>query len=343
MGTGHVMRCLTLANALARKGATVEFICREHPGNLIGKIQQEGFRVHALDAGAGDHTVTEPCLAHAEWLGVSQEQDAKACQSILSQANPDWLIVDHYAIDRVWQSELKPFYKKLMVIDDLADRHHLCNLLLDQNYGATIEKYKNLTPKNCQLLMGTKYALLRPEFAQWRDCSLKRRSRTKKVGIILITLGGIDPDNYTGQMLSQIAHMALDRSIEIVVVMGQNAPHLESIKMQADKMPVETTVKVNVANMAELMAKADLAIGASGATTWERCCLGLPTIQLVLADNQHQAAAALAKAGIIKLAKDASAVPQHVMRANEWLQELSLKAAALCDGGGTKRVCEALV
>ena len=170
IGTGHVMRCLTLAKGLVEKGAKVQFICRDHSGNLIERIRQEGFEVYTLitennghseqseeyrepkHAHSDEHchsalreeslkyklTYTDeespnPKLAHAEWLGVSQKQDANDCQPILEQIKPDWLIVDHYAIDQAWQNALKPYYQKLVVIEDLGDRNHLCDLLLDQN------------------------------------------------------------------------------------------------------------------------------------------------------------------------------------------------------------------
>ena len=177
IGTGHVMRCLTLANALNEKGVTVEFICRDLPGNLIVYIESKGFSVHSLHG----LTTSKPGvsrshnnLSHSHWLGVSQEQDVKECESVLNIINPDWLIVDHYAIDCWWQNELKGHYKKLMVIDDLADRRHECDLLLDQTFGRKEEDYKSLVNKDCHLLLGSKYALLRPEFTQWREYSLRQ-------------------------------------------------------------------------------------------------------------------------------------------------------------------------
>ena len=203
IGTGHVMRCLTLAEMLKNQGNECYFICRNHTGNLIDKIQQSGFQAYVIGINENNHIKEKALfnedntLFHADWLGATQQQDAQDCLAILGQLQVDWLIVDHYALDKTWQQLLKPYYKKLMVIDDLGDREHLADLLLDQNYGSTFEKYQDLVPENCEVLAGCKVALLRPEFAMWRDFSLKRRKDEMEVKHIIITLGGVDPDNYT--------------------------------------------------------------------------------------------------------------------------------------------------
>jgi len=344
IGTGHVMRCLTLADVLKQKGADVSFICREHSGHLISFIQEKGFDVYPLDkiSRPVHFKKAENTLFHANWLGVTQEQDAKQCQSILEKINPDWLVVDHYAIDQTWHKELRPNYQKLMVIDDLGDRYHESDLLLDQNYGSTLEKYKNLVPKSCSILAGSHYALLRSEFAQWREISLKRREHYQEVQKLLITMGGVDPDNYTGKILQQLAQEPLATINEITVVVGAAAPHLETIQQLAKDMPIKTQVKTNVNNMAELMANADLAIGAAGATTWERSCLGLPTIQLVIANNQRQIAQALAKENIVLLMDNVQKLPGLVEMDEKVLNNLSEKCANICDGLGVNRVVEIL-
>lgn len=341
------MRCLTLAKALEDKGADVQFICRDHVGNLIENIHQEGFVVHTLITRSGHSEQTEskeaPKLFHSEWLGVTQQQDANDCHSILEEIQPDWLVVDHYSIDQAWQKILKPNYQKLMVIDDLGDRQHICDLLLDQNYGATANKYQSLVPEHCKILAGAQYALLRPEFAKWRQVSLKRREHGQKVKSILITLGGVDPDNYTGKILHQLSKAELDPNIEITVIMGATAPHFETVKQQAKSMNIKTRVKTNVINMAELMANADLAIGAAGATTWERCCLGLPAIQLVIADNQWQVAQALVKDNVVKLIDNVEQIPDLVEAAKQWINEVSRQSSNVCDGLGCQRVVKQLL
>lgn len=344
MGTGHVMRCLTLANALKAQGAECIFICREHKGNLIEKIQTSGFYVYTLSTGNDDYLIDKHkadnkhiSLFHSSWLGTTQQQDAEQCATILKRLSVEWLVVDHYALDKTWQELLKPYYQKLMVIDDLGDREHIADLLLDQNYGSTLKKYKDVVPESCQVLTGPKFALLRPEFSLWRDYSLKRRKGKKTVNNILITLGGIDPNNYTGRILEQLAKTQFKSSTTIIVVMGAHAPHLESIREQAALMPVLTLVEDNVDNMAELMSNADLAIGAAGATTWERCCLGLPTIQLVIAENQRRIAEALAAEKAIKLLEDIGDLSFLISTVEQWLLPIATRAELLVDGLGSQR------
>jgi UDP-2,4-diacetamido-2,4,6-trideoxy-beta-L-altropyranose hydrolase len=347
IGNGHVMRCLTLAHALQKQGAKVQFICREHEGNLIAQIKSEGFEVFALplcDYEPFCHTaqLNESPLFHAEWLGSTQAQDAQACLPIVQALNPHWLIVDHYALDKEWEIALSGYYQKLMVIDDLGDREHICHVLLDQNIDAKLEKYRQKVPIECVLLMGTFYALLRPEFAQWRERSLFRRANPV-FKELLITMGGVDAENYTGLILESLRTGGLPDDLVITVVIGETAPHYEAVQSLALKMQVRTEVKVNVKNMAELMARADLAIGAAGATTWERCCLGLPTILMVLAPNQVGVGKELAKRGAAFLIhRSDELLPFITSMEIQLLEALSLRSRAITDGLGVLRVVEIL-
>jgi UDP-2,4-diacetamido-2,4,6-trideoxy-beta-L-altropyranose hydrolase len=308
IGTGHVMRCLTLADALAARGAACQFICRAHEGSLIDLIRGKGYVAHALpmfleasaDATTPDSDESAPELAHSHWLTATQAQDAEACVPILAAQRPDWLIVDHYALDYRWERALAPHFCKLMVIDDLADRPHACDLLLDQTFGRDAADYRFLVLADCRLLCGSHYVLLRPEFAALRPYSLQRRTRPA-LRELLITMGGVDKDNATGQVLQALRTCPLPANCRITVVMGATAPWLDEVKRLAQVMPCPTLVRVGVSDMAQLMADSDLAIGAAGATSWERCCLGLPTIMLVLAENQHEVAQRLEQSGAAKL------------------------------------------
>lgn len=301
IGTGHVMRCLTLAEALKAKGAECHFLCREHLGHLSDAIEARGFPVYRLpmsDAepfGVAAHEAGE--LAHAAWLGASWQQDAAASRPLLKQLSPDWLVVDHYALDARWEAAVLPGPKtRLLVIDDLADRPHRADLLLDQNLGRKAEDYTSLVPAHCRVLVGPQHALLRPEFAELRDVSLARRQHGS-LKRLLITLGGVDKDNATGRVLEALKGCELPADLEITVVMGAAAPWQDAVRAQAAELPWATEVVVNVSDMGQRMAEADLAIGAAGSTSWERCCLGLPTLILVLADNQQPIAQRLHEAG----------------------------------------------
>ena len=354
IGTGHVMRCLTLADALVARGADCQFICRAHEGNLIEFIRGKGYVAHALpiahEASTGSTAsgpaASAPDLAHAHWLGATQAQDAGACAPSLAAHRPDWLIVDHYALDARWERALAPHYRKLMVIDDLADRPHACNLLLDQTFGRDAADYRPLVPADCHLLCGSQYALLRPEFAALRPDSLQRRARPA-LRELLITMGGVDKDNATGQVLRALRTCPLPADCRITVVMGAAAPWLEEVRMQARDMPWPTRVLVGVNDMAQLMADSDLAIGAAGATSWERCCLGVPTIMLVLAENQRKIAEALCEAGAAHLLDGSKLLNRPLLTPEYleplWLSATSVAAAAITDGLGVAQVIKALI
>lgn len=348
IGTGHVMRCLTLADALAAQGADCLFICREHQGNLIEQIRNKGYRTHALpvlppveaSSLAIKAASDEQSPAHSHWLGATQVEDAAACTAILAEVKPDWLIVDHYALDARWETVLKPHYRKLMVIDDLADRSHLCDLLLDQTFGRDAEDYRVWVPASSQLLCGSQYALLRPEFAALRDYSLQRRANPQ-LRQLLITMGGVDKDNATGQVLEALRGCPLPADCQITVVMGTTAPWLAEVSNQAQGMPWPTRVMVGVSDMAQLMADSDLAIGAAGATSWERCCLGLPTVMVVLAENQKTAAVLLEKAQAVlrlssgaNLAGELRKIIDRINCEKGLLQTISVQAKRITDGTG---------
>lgn len=352
IGTGHVMRCLTLADALAARGADCQFICRAHAGNLIDFIGGKGYVAHALSipheasvaSTAPRPEASTSDLAHSHWLGATQAQDAEDCAHILAAQRPDWLIVDHYALDARWERVLAPYYRKLMVIDDLADRPHASDLLLDQNFGRDAADYRSLVPADCRLLCGSQYALLRPEFAALRPYSLQRRARPA-LRELLITMGGVDKDNATGQVLQALRNCPLPADCRITVVMGATAPWLDEVRTQAQDMPWPTRVRVGVSDMAQLMADSDLAIGAAGATSWERSCLGLPTIMLVLAENQRKVAQGLEQSGGVKLIKlDQSATTQlselliPLMDDPTQLLNMSHHAASFVDGSGVDAV-----
>ncbi len=298
IGTGHVMRCLTLADALRSEGVESHFICREHTGHLLELIVQRGYPSYGLPYTNQAQQSDEDVLEHASWLGATQKEDAKHCGEILQTLQPDWLIVDHYALDIFWESAMRSYCQKIMVIDDLADRSHDCDILLDQTYGRDKDNYAIWVPEHCQVLCGSKYALLRPEFAQWREYSLDRR-KTGCLDHLLINLGGVDKDNMTTEILKGLQESALPEHCKITVIMGSTAPWIKSVKDQASLMRWPTEIKTGVSNIAEIMSNSDLAIGAAGSTSWERCCLGLPTIMLVLAENQKTIAYNLEQANAI--------------------------------------------
>jgi len=335
IGSGHVMRCLALANTLKNNHFIVEFICRRHDGNLINRICEEGFKVHELQLGSEDNTDRK--LEHSSWLGVSQKQDAEDCIKVLNNELVDWIVVDSYALDEDWHGYLNPFCSRLMVIDDLADRNYQCDILLDQTFGRDITDYINRTPSNCQSLVSSKYALLRPEFADLRLESLARRKHPK-LNHLLINMGGIDVANMTEIILDHLKISDLKKELNITIIMGENSPHLQSVRNKASELKQKTKVLVGVTNMAQIMTSADIAIGASGSTTWERCCLGLPTIQLAISSNQEYLAQILHNNKIIKLVQEVKEISCLLESAEEWMKDVGTLCAEICDGLGTNRV-----
>ena len=335
IGSGHVIRCLTLAEILKENGANVQFICRKHKGNLISNIISKGFSVLELEASAS--IKLDDKLLHSHWLGATQKQDSADCLSFLKQSRLDWLIVDHYGIDEDWQKYLKGNYQQLMVIDDLADRKHQCDILLDQTFGRQKKDYKDLVSETCGLIVGSQYALLRPEFNNWRQYSLDRRKHPV-IRELLINMGGMDTQNITEMVLKEIGNCNLPKDINITIVMGTLSSHLESIKVLAKELPYRADVKVEVSNLGEIMANSDISIGASGITTWERCCLGLPTIQLVTADNQIFLAETLSNQNIVKLVKKTSELKKLLESASDWVTDISISAKNICNGLGVYKI-----
>lgn len=287
IGTVHVMRCLSLAQALARDNVEVLFICRVHDGHLCDLIEGQGFVVCRLPAPT-DYFTPEPSPSHAAWLGATWQDDAdQTCPVIKSLSiMPAWLVVDHYALDSRWENLLRPLVEHIFVIDDLADRAHDCDLLLDQNFFADLRaRYTGKVPEDCHLLLGPEYALLQPMYAELQDHIFPRRGPIQR---ILIFFGGVDHDNLTGRALA--AFLSLKRhDIDVNVVIPRNSPYVSEIR---DLVAGCTNVHLhgNLPTLAPLIASAELAIGAAGITTWERLCLGLPALVVTLAENQREVA-----------------------------------------------------
>jgi UDP-2,4-diacetamido-2,4,6-trideoxy-beta-L-altropyranose hydrolase len=354
IGTGHVIRCLTLADALRQRGMHCRFICRDHPGNLSELIGKRGYIVHILPY-AREHVILsespfDPLLSSCHpWLGLDWYEDAQQTVVALNGNHADWLIVDHYALDSRWEQVLKTHCKKLLVIDDLADRPHVCDMLLDQNLGRDSNDYDSLVPDHCLRLIGPQNALLRPEFASHREFSLQRR-KAPVLKHVLIAMGGIDQPNAAGQVLEALNACPLPADCKITVVMGGKAPWIERVRAISTTMNWPTEVLIDINDMARVMSEADLAIGAAGSTSWERCCLGLPTLLFVLADNQKSAAFHMSRTGVsYTLVLDQTLVLklQHFVRRAvtfpEYLSVMSSKAAAVTSGKGSDLVINAMI
>ena len=343
------MRCLTLADALRERGASSSFVCRPHQGHLLALITQRGHRTLILPELQQGVETNRNGTDHSHWLGTAWATDAQDTQQALSAhmggASVGWLVVDHYALDARWEEALRPQAERIMVIDDLADKPHACDLLLDQNLGRKEIDYGGLLKGKTDTLVGPQYALLRPEFAALRAQSLARRQSNPQLRRLFITMGGVDKDNATGQVLAALQNSTLPAELRVTVVMGPHAPWLARVHAQAAQMPWPIDVLVGVDNMAQLMAESDLAIGAAGSTSWERCCLGLPTIQIALAQNQVAIAQALTQAGAALMLQGeaiAQTLPSLIstLASADKLYAVSLAASGVTEGDGASLVCD---
>jgi len=337
IGAGHVYRCLSIANTLLDEHTSINFICRNYEGNLIDVIKSNGFDVFSLEL--RENYRVDDKLLYSQWLGATQKIDAEECIDIVKQEEVDWMIVDHYGIDEEWESKLKNFCKKIFVIDDLSDRAHKCDVLLDPTFGRQENEYKHLVKKSCKLLLGSQYAILRTEFIKLRKYCIKNRDNFK-FNQLLVSMGGIDFDNFTEKVVQVLDKCTLPSDIVIVVVVGENYPHLRSLRSKLNNLAYRSEIRIGVNNMAEIIANSDIAIGATGGSTWERCCLGLPTIQILTADNQKYIANSLSSIKAIELVDYIYQIPLKINKILKFNKKMSIISSSIVDGLGTQRIVD---
>lgn len=344
IGTGHVMRTLALANELRKRGAECTFICRIMDSNLFQHIRESGFQIVELpydtDLAPRHDPVKDP-------FAINWRCDVQSMREVTYNAQYDWVVVDHYGLDARWESAIRSQCRRVMVIDDLANRAHDCDVLLDQTFGRSASEYAGLLPQGSASLCGSEYAMLRRDFSLCREESLRRR-KAEPFRRILISMGGADNDNHTLSVLFALKHIPLPEELEVNVVLGQLAPHRASVSAAAADMPWKTNVLFAVEDMASLMSKSDLAVGAAGSTAWERCCLGLPTIMIVTAENQRLIADNLAFAGAARVLSHVGlleTLPAEVafLMETETRLRMARRASQLVDGNGLNRVVGAVL
>ena len=284
IGTGHFVRCLTIANRLKHRGAHTLFICYPLPQSLVDQLNRYGHEYCPLSGLAEVVSRNkDQVIPHGHWIPTTSDVDAKKTIQALAEEEWDVLVIDHYALDINWESALRPYAKKIFVIDDLADRNHDCDFLLDQNFYLDYQdRYQSKVPKYCRLLLGPKYCLLRDEFIEAHEF---RNSAPHKVKEVLVFMGGVDLENYTMKVLNSLLLCSLP-NCSVNVVIGDSHPDLLGVQAICEKQGFHCFVQTQ--KMANLMMSADLAIGAGGTAVWERCYLGLPSIALVVAENQKK-------------------------------------------------------
>jgi UDP-2,4-diacetamido-2,4,6-trideoxy-beta-L-altropyranose hydrolase len=340
MGTGHLMRCLTLADALRVDGAEVTFLCALSTVPWSRLVEDRRHQIRILDErgeGLGDGD-----LRHSSWLPWGQVADADATATAL--AGPaDWLVVDHYGLDARWEMRMRAAGRKVMAIDDLADRAHDCDLLLDHN-PQVADRYDSLVPPTADRLIGPRYALLRPEFATARGTL--HRGVIERIAVFM---SGTDPEGSTLMVLAALAESDL-RDIELDVVIGGASPHIAAVKAAAERRG-RATVHVDTPDIAGLFARADLAVGGGGVAALERSCVGVPSITIAIADNQIPGLEVLRNRGAVAHLGDIAMVSAEIMSAMvrrlrnspAQLEALAETAASVVDGKGTGRIVAAMM
>ncbi len=299
IGSGHLMRCLTLARALREQGHHIWFACRQHPGHLNTLIETEGFPVLALA-----EPTAPPTNGYAAWLGATETEDAAAVTVAVAENSStalqafDWLVVDHYGLGATFSRAMRSICRAILQIDDLANRPYDSDVLLDQNLLPGLsQRYVGLLPAGCQPLLGPRFALLRPEFAGFTPDKRQFPAtfNAQSPARLLVFFGGSDAQNFTTLTINALQQLQ-DCHWLADIVIGQANPH-RLLLQQLCAQDRRLTLLVQTPGMAGLMAAADLMIGAGGATHWERACLGLPAVVVALADNQLATTAYLAELG----------------------------------------------
>ncbi|MEZ8859668.1 UDP-2,4-diacetamido-2,4,6-trideoxy-beta-L-altropyranose hydrolase [Vibrio sp. 10N.247.311.51] len=335
IGMGHIMRCLAIATKASSLGHDVLFIGNDIPSTFVERIINSGCKVDSFALSVNETSSSN--LKHSNWLKGGTYCDALETSKVITKyfGIADWLIVDHYGIDIEWESKLRRSVRNIAVIDDLADREHDADLLLDQNiYDGWSTKYKKLTPSDCKLLVGSSYILLRDEFISLSPLPIGARRRD-----LIIFMGGGDEFNYTGKLLELLIESDNRDKLKVDVIIGPINSHKNNVERLMQFLP-HGRLFVNPTNIAELYLNSRLAIGAPGGSTWERCCLGVPSVLVAIADNQLRVGRFLDNEGIAWLA---CSVEQAITRYYEvshdaaLLSDYSCRAQCYVDGKGVER------
>ena len=329
VGGGHVMRCLALAQALMARGAACAFMSPPDVARVLDAFAPPGVDRQTAGAGPLHELIAATARAAEAWRA-------------------DVVLVDHYGVDARQEQLLSAGARRLVCIDDLADRPHACDLVIDPTLGREAAAYLPLTPEGCQIMTGPQYALLRPEYALARPAALARRRPAQPPQRLLVSLGLMDLRGITGRVMNLLGS-ELD-ALEVDVVVGSGATSLTWLRHRAERNE-RLRVHVDTRDMAGLIAAADIAVGAGGASAWERAALGLPSLGLILAANQAAATLELDRQGAVLAveARDkafAEALPAAFRRlaaSAELRVQLSQASAALCDGKGAERAADAMI
>jgi UDP-2,4-diacetamido-2,4,6-trideoxy-beta-L-altropyranose hydrolase len=328
IGAGHVTRCLALADGLSARGFQVGFATMPCSMETVPRLQTCGHDLMILDS---SHSLDTNALPSA-W--------ANGC---------DLLVVDDYDLPVEFETACRGWARSIMVIDDAAKRSHDCDILLDPLPAGPDSDDVGRVPAHCETLRGPRFALLRPLFPASRQATLAARSTRQYGSKLFISFGGVDARNLTGRVLERLSARGVTADIDIAI--GGASPNVDAARELASGSALSVALHVDSDDVAGLMARADVAIGAAGSMSWERCCMGLPTVAVVVADNQQPIADLLRNSGAAIIASgDDNGIEDVIAAQTETLlgdramrSRLSKAAAELCDGLGLERVLDALI
>jgi UDP-2,4-diacetamido-2,4,6-trideoxy-beta-L-altropyranose hydrolase len=342
IGTGHISRCLNLAYELKRRGAKCNFVSQDMPEYFISQIKSQGHSHYSL-RDANHSLAFNKGPIGLSWPAESQLADAQKTLNLIADDIQDWIVVDHYSLDINWELRVKCGSKRLMVIDDMANRQHACELLLDQNMQDKKQsRYREKVGQNCKTLLGPKFALLRSEFSELHKVALERSGLIHR---ILIFFGGVDSKNHTIEAMNALINLHIEVSVDVVI--GLQHPFIDDIKKLCSQH--EFSLHIQTKRMAELILQSDLCIGSGGVVTWERCCLGLPSLTYAIAENQEEVVRVAALNGLIYAPNPADflvdSIELHLrglLENQNILKLISSNGINAVDGNGAKRVAQAM-
>ena len=351
IGSGHVMRCLALAEEIQQSNPStlICFVCKRHLGNVNNWIKLRGFTLLEFDLQhVSAQTLTVPQAReralppHYMWVGGSIQSDGEKTAKYCKQQDVTWVVVDHYGLDYRWERLVCKSGVKLLAIDDLCDRVHECDALLDQTYLRGREDYANLVPQNTKLLLGPDYALIARKFREKRCTKRTQKAQSDRDFKVLITFGGADPTDFTSKTLEVLKRQSWFTNLKLTVVLGPQYENTDLIELSLKELE-GARILSSVTNIADLMVETDVCVSAAGSTVWELCCLGVPSILISTAGNQRDIAENLGRNEIMLRAQQVEEIPNllHRLMTDQAMRELlSGNAKRICEGNGPEMVAE---
>ena len=339
MGTGHLRRCISLARALGEQGADIRFVTRDLGIDSSAMIREQGFDSIIVLPKPDGQAITDPAIPHAGWTEVDTASDSSQTISALAKFEPDWVVIDSYGFDARWHHALREAIgARIAQIDDVADRVIAPDLLVDHNHASDHErKYGDRLERGAKILGGPRYALLGPAFA-----GAERYQFDETVRSIGVFMGGVDAGNHSRLVLSALRGIDFAGPVEIVSTRAN--PNLADLRLIVEQDPT-ASLSIDLPDLSAFFARHDIQVGAGGGASWERCCIGVPTLLVIVAENQRAVAPQLATEGIVALADRPqqaviAAELEDLIKNADKRRELARRARKLVDGRGAARVAE---